>query len=126
MATKICSTCRFNVFSHFTVDNEGSKIYGFDCSKLAELEVLEGADIKNYGDTDDCPLWKDMIPPLINAWTYMTDAEKIYALIYELEKVKEVAQAHYREHRVRDYKKSATSACTWITNEINGVLEIVK
>lgn len=56
----------------------------------------------------------------------MSDAEKIECLIEELKCIKEIANYHYKNNGGSNPTKSGVEACTWITNEINGVLEVFR
>jgi hypothetical protein len=59
-------------------------------------------------------------------WDSMTEAEKIKYLKSKLESIKEVAEKHYKEHGGTRPRLSGTEACTWITNDITGILDVIK
>jgi len=59
-----------------------------------------------------------------NTITRMSITEKYNHLIDELQCIKEIVGYHKKDNKYSDYRKSGRDACTWIYEDISGLLEL--
>lgn len=61
-----------------------------------------------------------------NTWDNLSDKERVNALIDELKSIKRYSSLYYREDKSSRPTTSAVAACSYITEEIEGLLKIIK